>query len=61
MAMPWIEEHTTSDELADRLAKVADNQHRKCVKDDKSKPNNRIVYTIFAGDTYIDLNVIKEQ
>ncbi len=23
------------------------------------KPNGRIVYTIFAGDTYIDMNVIE--
>ena len=60
MAMPWIEEHTTADELAYRLAEIADNQHREYVKTDGEKPNNRVVYTIFAGDTYIDLNVIKE-
>ena len=48
------------DELAEKLAAVADNYGRPYEKDDKSKPNNRIVYTIFAGDSYIDLNVIKE-
>ena len=60
MAMPWIEEHTSADELANRLSKVADNQNRPYEKDEKSKPNNRVVYTIYAGNTYIDLNVIKE-
>ena len=60
MAMPWVEKHTTADELAEKLAAVADNYGRPYEKDDKSKPNNRIVYTIFAGDSYIDLNVIKE-
>ena len=61
MAMPWVEKHTTADELAEKLAAVADNYGRPYEKDDKSKPNNRIVYTIFAGNSYIDLNVIKEQ
>lgn len=61
MAMPWVENHTTADELADRLAEVADNQNRPCEKDEDSKPNKRIVYTIYAGNTYIDLNVIKEE
>lgn len=60
MAMPWVEDHTTADELAERLAEVADNQGRDYVKDEESKPNNRVVYTIFAGNTYIDLNVIKQ-
>lgn len=61
MAMPWVEEHTTADELATRLAKVADNTGREYIKSAYGdKPNNRIVYTIFAGDTYIDLNVITD-
>jgi len=61
MAMPWVEEHTTADELAAILSDNVDNSHRGYVKsNDGDKPNGRIVYTIFAGDSYIDLNVIKE-
>ena len=61
MAMPWVEEHTTSDELAAMLSEIVDDSHRGYVKsNDGDKPNGRIVYTIFAGDSYIDLNVIKE-
>ncbi|MBQ7494397.1 MAG: hypothetical protein IJT75_01320 [Bacteroidaceae bacterium] len=61
MAMPWVEEHVTADELAQRLADVADNQHREYFKSKPGeKPNNRIVYTILAGQTYIDMNVIEQ-
>lgn len=60
MAMPWIENHITADELAERIQEVVDNQGRKYVKTEGEKPNNRVVYTIFAGNTYIDMNVIKE-
>lgn len=61
MAMPWVEEHTSADELAERLARVvvSENCYREPVKSKPGdKPNGRIVYTIFAGDTYIDMNVI---
>lgn len=58
MAMAWVEKHTTADELADAIAKVVTLTYRKPIKNDKDKPNNRVVYTIFAGNTYIDLNVI---
>lgn len=60
MAMPWVENHTTADELAKRIQSAVDNQGRTYVKTDGEKPNNRVVYTIFAGNTYIDLNVIKQ-
>ena len=60
MAMPWVEEHTTADNLAECIASVVTTPefYREPIKDNKSKPNNRVVYTIFAGGTYIDLNMI---
>lgn len=62
MAMPWVEEHTSADELAEKLAEVVDDQGREPVKSEPDeKPNGRIVYTIFASNTYIDLNVISYQ
>ena len=60
MAMPWVKNHITADELVGRLAEAVDSEKRGYVKDETSKPNNRIVYTIYACDSYIDLNVIKE-
>lgn len=62
MAMPWVEEHTTADELAERLSRivVSEEYYREPVKSKPGdKPNGRIVYTIFAGQTYIDMNVIE--
>ena len=58
MAMPWVENHLPADEFVRKLAERVDNQHRDFVKDTTSKPNGRVVYTIFAGNTYIDLNII---
>ena len=59
MAMPWTIEHTSADELARRIAERVDDQHREFIKSKPGdKPNNRIVYTIFAGHSYIDMNVI---
>ena len=59
MAMPWVEKHCTADELAQKLSEVADNYKRNYIKSKPGeKPNNRIVYTILAGNTYIDMNVI---
>ena len=62
MAMPWVEEHTTADTLAECIASVVTTKdfYREPIKNDTEKPNNRVVYTIFAAKSYIDLNVIKE-
>ena len=61
MAMPWVENHTTADELAQRLADTEQEKFRRPYEKSKpgDKPNGRIVYTIFAGGTYIDMNVIE--
>ena len=61
MAMPWIENPTSADELAERIQNAVDNQGRKYVKTCGEKPNNRVVYTIFAGNTYIDMNIIENK
>lgn len=60
MAMPWVEQHTSADELAQRLADTEMPNFRRPFEktDPGDKPNGRIVYTIFAGSTYIDMNVI---
>lgn len=61
MAMPWIENHTSADELAQRLTDTEQpNFRRPYVKSNPDdKPNGRIVYTIFTSNTYIDMNVIE--
>ena len=60
MAMPWIEEHSTADELAAKLAEIVDDQEPWFEKSKPGeKPNGRIVYMIMVGGTYIDLNVIE--
>lgn len=60
MAMPWIDNHSTADELAAELAAVVANEEPWYEKSKRGeKPNGRIVYTIMAGGTYIDLNVIE--
>ena len=63
MAMPWIENHTTADELAQRFTDINEPKWRRPYEKSKpgDKPNGRIVYTIFMGDTYIDMNVIENQ
>lgn len=61
MAMPWVEEHATADELAKRIADEIDTFNRGYIKDEVSKPNNRVVYSIYAAGTYIDLNIIKTE
>lgn len=60
MAMPWVENHTTADELAQRLTDTEQPNYRRPYEKSKpgDKPNGRIVYTIFVGGTYIDMNVI---
>ena len=61
MAMPWIENHTSADELAQRLTDTEQPNFRRPYEKSKpgDKPNGRIVYTIFTGGTYIDMNVIE--
>lgn len=60
MAMPWITEHTTADELAQRITDLNRENYRRPYEKSKpgDKPNGRIVYTIFMGSTYIDMNII---
>ena len=61
MAMPWTENHTTADELAQRLTDTNEPHFLRPYEKSKpgDKPNGRIVYTIFMSNTYIDLNVIE--
>lgn len=61
MAMPWVENHTSADELAQRLTDTEQPNFRRPHEKSKpgDKPNGRIVYTIFTGGTYIDMNVIE--
>ena len=60
MAMPWVENHTTADELAQRFTDTNEPNFRRPYEKSQpgEKPNGRIVYTIFMGQTYIDMNVI---
>ena len=60
MAMPWVKNHVPADNLAACIASVVCSDWREPFKNDTDKPNNRVVYTIFAATSYIDLNVIKE-
>ena len=61
MAMPWEENHTSADELAQRLTDTEQPNFRRPYEKSKpgDKPNDRIVYTIFTGGTFIDMNVIE--
>jgi peptidoglycan/xylan/chitin deacetylase (PgdA/CDA1 family) len=63
MAMPWVENHTSADELAQRLTDTEQPNFRRPYEKSKpgDKPNGRIVYTIFTGGTYIDMNVIEKE
>lgn len=61
MAMPWIEGHCSADMLAQTLQSILNNPPDFVRQPEKyvgEKPNGRIVYTIFGGNSYIDLNVI---
>lgn len=61
MAMPWVEEHCPADMLAKTISAVCNNwENRPIHKYENEKPCNRVVYTIIAGASYIDLNIIKE-
>lgn len=61
MAMPWVENAVSADEMVERLIDCfgfARPPH--CDVDKTSKPNGRVVYTIpIFADFYIDLNVIE--
>lgn len=60
MAMPWVEKHSTADELAAAIAEIVVDLEPWYEKSKPGeKPNGRIVYTIMAGGTYIDMNVIE--
>lgn len=61
MAMPWVEDHCPADMLVKQIAGVC-NHWKDChyTKHENEKPCNRVVYTIPAGASYIDLNIIKE-
>ena len=50
------------DQTAECIASVVTSKdfYREPIKNDTEKPNNRVVYTIFAATSYIDLSVIKE-
>lgn len=63
MAMPWVEDHTSADELAKRLTDLNQPEYRRDYEKSLpgDKPNGRIVYTIFMGQTYIDMNVIEKE
>lgn len=60
MAMPWRKEHSTADNLASVLSSIIGDEGFKPGPDKHigEKPNGRVVYTIYGGNSYIDLNVI---
>ena len=66
MAMPWVENATSADEMIDNLAACFGFseywiKHQLSV-DRASKPNGRVVYTIpIHGDFYLDINVIQNK
>lgn len=66
MAMPWVEDAVTADEMIDKLAACFGFseywiKHQLSV-DRTSKPNGRVVYTIpIHGDFYLDINVIQNK
>ena len=61
MAMPWREDHCTADNLANVIQSIFNDPPdfvREPSKYVSEKPNGRVVYTIFGGNSYVDLNVI---
>lgn len=66
MAMPWVEDAVSADEMIDKLAACFGFseywiKHQLTV-DRTSKPNGRVVYTVpIHGDFYLDINVIQNQ
>ena len=59
MAMPWTEECASADNLANIIQSVVDNGGRPYIKTEGVKPHGRVVYTIYAGNSYIDLSIMK--
>ncbi len=63
MAMPWVEDAKPVTEMISALETCLtkpDERIFETKRDDKSKPNNRVVYTIHIfADFYLDINVIE--
>lgn len=67
MAMPWVEDAMTADDMISHLIEVcfggsvwAQPPHFK-KSDSGDKPNGRVVYTIpIFSDFYLDINVISK-
>lgn len=62
MAMPWVENAATANEMVERIIDCFGFcRPPHCEVDKKSKPNGRVVYTIpVYSDFYIDLNIIEQ-
>lgn len=61
MAMPWVENATSADEMIECLQDCFGFSRLPDVQVDKTtKPNNRVVYTIpIFADFYLDINIIQ--
>lgn len=61
MAMPWVENPKSPDDLVAALCKcfTDDTDLRSTTRVSADKPNNRIVYTLMIwADFYLDINII---
>jgi len=61
MAMPWVENAKSVDEMIESLESCMTKPDERIFKTTKTtaKPNNRIVYTIHIfSDFYLDINII---
>lgn len=62
MAMPWTETATSANELIYKIQECFNGAPFLPVRDEISKPNNRVVYTIpIWSDFYLDINVIENK
>lgn len=63
MAMAWVEDAKPIEEMISALENCLtkpDERIFKTKRDDTTKPNNRVVYTIHIfSDFYIDINVVE--
>ena len=62
MAMPWIENSKSVNEMISALEDCLTKPDERIFKTTRSadKPNNRVVYTIHIfSDFYLDINVIE--
>lgn len=58
MAMPWIKECSTVDELIKSLVACFNGKQLSIIK--TKQVNNRVTYTLpIFGDFYLDINIIK--